>query len=417
MSARAALPADSAETVVPPRCPKTAVPRTSVRPLTLASLVCAALVALCAIAPGRALAAPAGPFDVEGPTDAYAWDGSTLSVTANGVTIADMADPSSGSSGDVSVGTGVNYLDVGSNVRIGTLAMTGTTGLRLAGPGNEVSVWNMARSAGVSGEGAVTLGTVQQPLEVLPSATVVLAGGAPAVSIWAGGTLVLDPASSLGTITHFGGTLDLSRIPLGSPLSIVGYSVGGQYTSNTIVAPFGATRLSELLAVSNLFVNGGDTAIVEDGERVGTLQDDGSFLITATRAVTFVGWDGRVLDTETVPLFGAATAPDVSAPDGYRFAGWDRDFSYITQNVMVAARFEKLPEPTPQPAPTPAQPSGGNTAAASPTKTSKYIPAPSKLAATGDAAGPAVAGAVAATATVAATAALVLRRRERLGKG
>ncbi|RDB60806.1 hypothetical protein C1878_13245 [Gordonibacter sp. 28C] len=411
MSARSAVPADSAETVVPPRCPKAAVSPATARSFALASLVCAALVALCTFAPGRALAAPAGPFDVEGPSDAYAWDGSTLSVTANGVAIVGMADPSSGSTGDVSVAAGVNYLDVGSNVRIDTLTMAGTTGLRLAGSGNEVGAWNMVRNAGVSGEGAVTLGAVQQPLEVLPSATVVLAGGAPAVSIWAGGTLVLDPASSLGTITHFGGTLDLSRIPLGSPLSIVGYSVGGQQTFNTIVAPFGATRLSELLAVNNLFVNGGDTAIMEDGERVGTLQDDGSFLITATRTVTFVGWDGQVLDTQTVPLFGAAAAPDVSAPEGYRFTGWDRDFSYITQNVTVAAQFEKLPEPAPQPTPTPAQPSGGNAATASAAKTSKYLPAPSKLAATGDAGSP-IGLAVGAAGVVALGAALAARKRE-----
>lgn len=400
-----------AETVVPPRF-RTPEPRLRLHAaFALALAACALAAVLCALAPGRAEAAPAGPFDVEGPADAYAWDGAVLSVTGDGVTIAGMADPTSAAMGDVRVAAGVGAINVGSGVRIGTLSFAEAAALRLDGAGNEVQLLDLARSSSVSGPGSVTLAEVTLSLDLLPSATVTLTGSADGMSIWAGATLVLGPGASLGNITHFGGTLDLSHIVFGAPVRVLGYSVGGDYTSNTIVAPFGATRLSELLAVSNLFVNGGDTAIVEDGERVGTLQDDGSFLITATRAVTFVGWDGRVLDTETVPLFGAATAPDVSAPDGYRFAGWDRDFSYITQNVTVTARFEKLPEPTPQPAPTPAQPSGGNTAAASPTKTSKYIPAPSKLAATGDVASP-IGLAVGATGIVALGAALAARKRE-----
>ena len=102
------------------------------------------------------------------------------------------------------------------------------------------------------------------------------------------------------------------------------------------------------MTLDHLFVNGGDTAIVEDGERVGTLQDDGSFLITATRTVTFAGWEGKVLATEEVPLFSAATAPEVVAPEGYRFTGWDVDFSHVVQDLAVTAQFEKLPDP-PQP--------------------------------------------------------------------
>lgn len=222
---------------------------------------------------------------------------------------------------------------------------------------------------------------------------------------------MLDPASSLGTITHFGGTLDLSHPRLAPQHSGVlgGRPIHVEHYRGAVRCD----RLSELLAVSNLFVNGGDTAIVEVG--VGTLQDDGSFLITATRAVTFVGWDGRVLDTETVPLFGAATAPDNRAPDGCRFAGWDRDFSYITQNVTVAARFEAarahsaacadFPRSR-RAAPPPLRP----------TKTSKYIPVSSKLAATGDAAGNG-AGAVANGNGCSNRCPDNSRRRERLGKG
>ena len=150
---------------------------------------------------------------------------------------------------------------------------------------------------------------------------------------------------------------------------------------------------------------------MEDGERVGTLQDDGSFLITATRTVTFTGWEGQVLATEEVPLFSAATAPDVEAPEGYRFTGWDVDFSHIVQNLTVTARFEKLPDPAPQPEPAPAPPTGGSGApSAAPASTSvpasRYYPAPKKLAATGDAAGWGL-GAIAAAGSAAAATAVV----------
>lgn len=321
--------------------------RFSMRALTLLGAAFALALGLGALAPQQANAVAVGPFDVDGPAGSYAWDGSTLSVASNGVTVVGMADPASGASGDVSVADGVSHLDLGSDVRISTLSMAGTTGLRMSGDGNEVRTWRMATSAGLSGKGSVTLGEANMSIEVLPSSTVVLEGGIPAASIWAGATLVLDPAASIDSITHFGGTLDLSRIPIGSPVSLTGYSVGGQGTTNTIVAPFGATDLSELMAVEHLFVNGGDTGIVENGERVGTLKDDGSFFITATRTVSFTGYEGVPLATEEVTLFGAAAAPEVPVPDGYEFTGWDRAFDYVTENMTVAARFEALPGPEP----------------------------------------------------------------------
>lgn len=399
-----------AETVVPPRF-RAPEPQPRRHALTLAIVVCALAAVLFALAPGQADAAPAGPFDVEGPADAYAWDGAVLSVTGDGVTIAGMADPTSAAMGDVRVAAGVGAINVGSGVRIGKLSFAGVTALRLDGAGNEVQAFDLTRPANVSGPGSVTIAEATLPLDLLPSATVTLTGGAYGMSIWAGATLVLGPGASLSNITHFGGTLDLSHIVFGAPVRVLGYSVGGDYTSNTIVAPFGATRLSELMTLDHLFVNGGDTAIVEDGERVGTLQDDGSFLITATRTVTFTGWEGQVLATEEVLLFSAATAPDVEAPEGYRFTGWDVDFSHIVQNLTVTARFEKLPDPAPQPEPAPAPPTGGSGApSAAPASTSvpasRYYPAPKKLAATGDAAGWGL-GAIAAAGSAAAATAVV----------
>ena len=200
-----------AETLVPPRF-RAPEPQPRRRALTLAIVVCALATVLFALAPGQADAAPAGPFDVEGPADAYAWDGAVLSVTGDGVTIAGMAHPTSAAMGDVRVAAGVGAINVGSGVRIGTLSYAGVTALRLDGAGNEVQAFDLTRPANVSGPGSVTIAEATLPLDLLPSATVTLTGGAYSMSIWAGATLVLEPGASLSNITHFGGLLGGRRL-------------------------------------------------------------------------------------------------------------------------------------------------------------------------------------------------------------
>ena len=106
-----------AETVVPPRF-RTPEPRLRLHAaFALAIAACALAAVLCALAPGRAEAAPVGPFDVEGPADAYAWDGAALSVTGDGVTI---ADPSKIESRPVTLGRGSqDYVEITSGLEEG----------------------------------------------------------------------------------------------------------------------------------------------------------------------------------------------------------------------------------------------------------------------------------------------------------
>lgn len=239
------------------------------RLVLLAASVLLALT-LCA-APGAALAAPANPFEVAGPADAYTWDGTTLHVTGADVTLTGMAAASDPAAGDVTVEAG-GSLAVGAGVRIGTLAVAG-------------------------------------------------------------------------------GTLDLSAVAAGEPLKVDACSLGGG-ALGTLVAPFGATSLAQLVDAGSLVAIDGMN-VVEDGERIGTLRSDGSFAITATRAVTFVGWDGAVLETQAVPLFSAAVAPEVASPDGFAFTGWDRPFDRVVEDATVTALFAPEPAPDPQPAPAP----------------------------------------------------------------
>lgn len=252
--------------------PTAPAPHARSRAARLVLLAASVLLALtlCA-APGAALAAPANPFEVAGPADAYTWDGTTLHVTGADVTLTGMAAASDPAAGDVTVEAG-GSLAVGAGVRIGTLAVAG-------------------------------------------------------------------------------GTLDLSAVAAGEPLKVDACSLGGG-ALGTLVAPFGATSLAQLVDAGSLVAIDGMN-VVEDGERIGTLRSDGSFAITATRAVTFVGWDGAVLETQAVPLFSAAVAPEVASPDGFAFTGWDRPFDRVVEDATVTALFAPAPAPEPQPAPDP----------------------------------------------------------------
>lgn len=56
--------------------------------------------------------------------------------------------------------------------------------------------------------------------------------------------------------------------------------------------------------------------------------------------VTFKGFNGEVLKTESVVKNNSATAPDAPAVDGYMFVGWSVDFTNVTSNLEVNALYE-----------------------------------------------------------------------------
>ena len=59
-----------------------------------------------------------------------------------------------------------------------------------------------------------------------------------------------------------------------------------------------------------------------------------------TRTVTFVGWDGEVLDTQQVEQGEGAIAPVPPPRTGYAFTGWDMDFDSIFGDLTVTALYE-----------------------------------------------------------------------------
>lgn len=376
------------------------------------------LAVCCALAPGRAFAEVAGPFEVDGPENSFDWDGSKLSITENGVTIQGMSSTDA-PAGAVVVGDKVLTVGIGANVRISTLTVQRATTFVVSGTNNEVFQVDTVRDDAIGGDGSLTIETGDAGVDVFDRAVVRVDGPIQAAHVWQKARLVLGPHADIkaGIVTN-GGILDLSQVVFGAPIPVGGLSVGNG-TTLAIMAPFGATDLHQLLTYQNLFITS-SVPVYENEEQIGTLNKDGSFNITATRQVTFRGFDGAPLATETIKLFGAATAPVVTVPEGYRFVGWDQPFDYVTKDMTVNALFEPIPPSDVQPTPPAGTGNAGGTGSAgraSATKPSK-VSSRAALAATGDAvSGNALlvtgaAGAVAAgSAVVAALAAARVRRR------
>ena len=58
--------------------------------------------------------------------------------------------------------------------------------------------------------------------------------------------------------------------------------------------------------------------------------------------VTFVDYDGKELKTETVEYGGSATAPNNPTRNGYTFSGWIGTFTNVTDNVTITASYTEL---------------------------------------------------------------------------
>ncbi len=64
-----------------------------------------------------------------------------------------------------------------------------------------------------------------------------------------------------------------------------------------------------------------------------------------TYTVTFKDWDGTTLKTQSgIESGGSATAPANPTRDGYTFIGWDGDFSNVTSNIVITAKYNEPPK-------------------------------------------------------------------------
>lgn len=60
---------------------------------------------------------------------------------------------------------------------------------------------------------------------------------------------------------------------------------------------------------------------------------------TRTYTVTFCDWDGTVLKTAEVAYGASAIAPQSLSRDGYKFVGWDKELSSITEDISATAKY------------------------------------------------------------------------------
>ena len=56
--------------------------------------------------------------------------------------------------------------------------------------------------------------------------------------------------------------------------------------------------------------------------------------------VQFLDWEGTILSSANVTIGTAATAPADPTRTGYTFIGWDKDYSNITEDLVVTALYE-----------------------------------------------------------------------------
>lgn len=60
--------------------------------------------------------------------------------------------------------------------------------------------------------------------------------------------------------------------------------------------------------------------------------------------VTFQMQDGTELDVQTVSYMESAIAPETDSVPGWVFAGWDKDFSFVTEDMVVTGKYIKESE-------------------------------------------------------------------------
>lgn len=108
------------------------------------------------------------------------------------------------------------------------------------------------------------------------------------------------------------------------------------YDSSTGIAKY-SKRPTKLVYSYNLMVpkgpDGSDTLKVM--ERINISLEVQEF------AVSFVDWDGQLINKSLVVWGGSAIPPESPTREGYTFTGWDKAFSNVSEDITVTAQYEK----------------------------------------------------------------------------
>jgi hypothetical protein len=67
--------------------------------------------------------------------------------------------------------------------------------------------------------------------------------------------------------------------------------------------------------------------------------DIGAYEYLPSYTVTWKDWDGTLLEQQTITFGNSAIAPQDPVRDGYKFVGWDNNFSNIISDVVINAEY------------------------------------------------------------------------------
>ncbi|MBQ1977541.1 MAG: InlB B-repeat-containing protein, partial [Ruminococcus sp.] len=102
----------------------------------------------------------------------------------------------------------------------------------------------------------------------------------------------------------------------------------------------GSLTMSNSAGNCKLAASGGTYTFIyykSTNKLVVNFESDGGEIILYT--VTFADTDGSVIAKQSVLAGGSATAPAAPEKEGYVFAGWDKDFSKVTEDITVTAKY------------------------------------------------------------------------------
>lgn len=149
--------------------------------------------------------------------------------------------------------------------------------------------------------------------------------------------------------TPYAGTFDISVVAINSQqMSAAGYINGISAKSPSIVT---FKDWNGMVISTQEVAYGRDATVPQSPSRTGYSFKQWSKSATCIRqnteitaeytknsyTVNFCDYNGSIIDSQTVFFEDSAKAPSYSAPTGYSFVAWDKDFSTITDNMDVTA--------------------------------------------------------------------------------
>ena len=64
--------------------------------------------------------------------------------------------------------------------------------------------------------------------------------------------------------------------------------------------------------------------------------------IIITYTVTFMDYNGKILSKQTIKQSENATPPSTPSREGYKFIGWNNDYTNIQDDIIITAQYEKI---------------------------------------------------------------------------